>query len=166
MNSPISLCGSGAWLACAASNLGLTAAGLLLFAALSWASLGDRSGRGHSFLVSLMAGPRCQPCLPPLIRSQAGLQPGEIRLRPIFFGLIRKPHSPIRCANTRRCAVFVYVSYAIPSHCLRRVWISLLGRRHDAYCWEPLCQLEQAAGHPSVVAKPLGTLCHLFLSFC
>jgi hypothetical protein len=155
-----------AWLACAASNLGLTAAGLLLFVAFAWAALGGRSGHAHSFLVSLMAGPRCQPRLPPLIRSRAGLQTDEIRLRPIFFGLIRKPRSPIRCANTRRCAVFVYASYASPSRCLRCVWISLLGRRHEACRWKPLCQLEQAVVHPSVVAKSLGTLCHLFLSFC
>jgi hypothetical protein len=39
---------------------------------------------------SLTQGPACQPYLSPPVRSRVGLQLGEIRLRPIFFELIRK----------------------------------------------------------------------------
>jgi hypothetical protein len=69
----------------------------------------EAAAAAPSFLVSLMAGPRCQPRLPPPIRSRAGLQTGEIRLCPIFFGLIHKPCSPIRCMNNLRCILSVLI---------------------------------------------------------
>jgi hypothetical protein len=40
--------------------------------------------------------PACQPYLPSLVRSRVGLQLDGICLRPIFYGLIRKPCAPIR----------------------------------------------------------------------